>query len=119
MVFDEKTGELVTDGTWNYKPPSAKDIPIVFNASLLPNSSNPYGVLRSKQMSVQNSLESQHVHQLAASSASFSILFAVRQALAAAKADRGDTKWFGINSPATVEEVALAADVSAEMLGIP
>lgn len=40
--------QLVTDSTWEYKIPSAKDIPIDFRASLLPNSSNPSGFLRSK-----------------------------------------------------------------------
>lgn len=40
--------QLVTDSTWDYKIPSSKDIPHDFRASLLPNSSNPSGFLRSK-----------------------------------------------------------------------
>jgi xanthine dehydrogenase molybdopterin-binding subunit B len=40
--------QLVTDSTWDYKIPSSKDIPHDFRTSLLPNSSNPAGFLRSK-----------------------------------------------------------------------
>ncbi|XP_058101391.1 uncharacterized protein LOC131245742 [Magnolia sinica] len=106
-IYDQKTGRLTTDGTWTYKPPSSKDIPIVLNASLLPNSSNPYGVLRSK-------FSGEPPYATACSA-----LFAVRQAIAAGKSEWGDSKWFGLNSPATVEEVARAADVPSHMLNIP
>lgn len=41
---------MITNGTWEYKPPSSADIPIVFNVSLLKNAPNPLGVLRSKAM---------------------------------------------------------------------
>lgn len=27
VVYDEKTGHLITDGTWTYKPPAASCIP--------------------------------------------------------------------------------------------
>eukprot|EP00262_Sarcandra_glabra_P020984 TRINITY_DN8564_c0_g3_i1.p1 TRINITY_DN8564_c0_g3~~TRINITY_DN8564_c0_g3_i1.p1 ORF type:complete len:502 (+),score=86.46 TRINITY_DN8564_c0_g3_i1:44-1507(+) len=106
-VYDRKTGNLLTDGTWTYKPPSSKDIPIVFNASLLPNSSNPSGVLRSK-------FSGEPPYATACSA-----FFAVRQAIAAGKLEWGDNMWFGLKSPATVEEVALAADVSSDLLVIP
>ncbi|KAL5996710.1 hypothetical protein ACLOJK_007630 [Asimina triloba] len=106
-VHNKKTGKLITDGTATYKPPSSKDIPIIFNASLLPNSTNPYGVQRSK-FSGEPSIAS-----------ATSVFFAVRQAIAAAKSDRGDTKWFELNAPLTVDEVALTANVSSDMLNVP
>lgn len=34
-------GTLITDGTWEYKPPSALDIPIVFNLDMLKDAPNP------------------------------------------------------------------------------
>ncbi|CAL1535967.1 unnamed protein product, partial [Lymnaea stagnalis] len=48
MTFDPATGKALTDGTWTYKPPLAKDLPIKFNVKFMRNTPNPKGVLRSK-----------------------------------------------------------------------
>jgi xanthine dehydrogenase molybdopterin-binding subunit B len=40
--------QLVSTGTWEYKPPSAFDIPLDLNVLLIPKSPNPEGVLGSK-----------------------------------------------------------------------
>ncbi|XP_039288989.1 xanthine dehydrogenase isoform X2 [Nilaparvata lugens] len=50
LVYDKQTGKLLTDRTWNYKPPGSKDIPANFHVTLVKNSRNPLGVLRSKEM---------------------------------------------------------------------
>eukprot|EP00948_MAST-09A_sp_MAST-9A-sp1_P004224 g4224.t1 len=48
LEFDAKDGTLLTDGTWNYKIPSAFDIPSVFNVTLAPNMNNTSGFIGSK-----------------------------------------------------------------------
>jgi xanthine dehydrogenase/oxidase len=45
VVFDPTTGGLLTDGTWEYKIPSSKDIPIDFRVKFLFNAPNPSGFL--------------------------------------------------------------------------
>ncbi|KAG5888275.1 hypothetical protein JTB14_025195 [Gonioctena quinquepunctata] len=47
IVFDDK-GNNLTNRTWTYKPPGAKDIPQNFRVWIPGNIPNPMGVLRSK-----------------------------------------------------------------------
>ncbi|XP_059139151.1 uncharacterized protein LOC131927492 [Physella acuta] len=50
ILFDEKTGKVLNDSTWEYKPPSAKDIPIDWRIHLMSDVSNPFGVCSSKNV---------------------------------------------------------------------
>lgn len=54
LVFNRENGELLTNRTWTYKPPGAKDIPLDFRVSFVRKSSNPFGVLRSKGLQSRN-----------------------------------------------------------------
>ena len=48
MVFDPTTGAALNAGTWEYKPPMAKDLPMNFNFKFQKNVGNPLGVMSSK-----------------------------------------------------------------------
>jgi len=48
VLMDPKSGGLLSLGTWDYKPPFARDIPIDFRVQLEKNVPNPVGVLSSK-----------------------------------------------------------------------
>ncbi|XP_059139141.1 uncharacterized protein LOC131927489 [Physella acuta] len=48
IVFNADTGRILNDGTWEYKPPTSKDIPIDWRIHLLPDTPNPSGIRSSK-----------------------------------------------------------------------
>ncbi|GBP91387.1 Xanthine dehydrogenase [Eumeta japonica] len=48
LIYDEVTGELLTDRTWTYKPPGIKDIPRDMRIYFRRNTKNEFGVLQSK-----------------------------------------------------------------------
>eukprot|EP01114_Cavostelium_apophysatum_P003508 TRINITY_DN1343_c0_g1_i2.p1 TRINITY_DN1343_c0_g1~~TRINITY_DN1343_c0_g1_i2.p1 ORF type:complete len:1305 (+),score=284.96 TRINITY_DN1343_c0_g1_i2:94-4008(+) len=93
---DKNPGELISNGTWEYKIPSSKDIPIDFRVTLLKNSDNPEGILRSKAVG-----EPPYTMSCGA-------LFALKSAVLDARADRGVRGYFKLNSPATVDSLHLA-----------
>ncbi|KXJ82609.1 hypothetical protein RP20_CCG012771 [Aedes albopictus] len=100
LVYDPISGELLTNRSWNYKPPGAKDIPIDFRIRFLRNSPNPAGVLRSKTTGEP------------ASVMSVVVLCAIRNALLSARQDAGidaDQLWVPLGAPTTPEDIHLLA----------
>jgi len=92
-IIYSPSGELITNGTWEYKPPSSKDIPIQMNVTLLKNSVNANGVLSSKA-----------VGEPPLTMACVGLL-AVQHAIAAARSNIGKSGYFELNSPATVDKI--------------
>ncbi|XP_039281010.1 indole-3-acetaldehyde oxidase [Nilaparvata lugens] len=96
LIFDKETGKLLTDRTWNYKTPGAKDIPANLNITLKRNSKNPHGVLRSKATGEPPLLMS------------FAAVCAMRRAIESARVDSGKQEdWFDIKMPLTCENIWL------------
>ncbi|XP_034488430.1 indole-3-acetaldehyde oxidase [Drosophila innubila] len=98
IVVDKKTGECLTNRTWNYKPPGAKDIPIDLRIELLPKSPNKAGFMRSKATGEP------------AICLAVAVAFALQQALQSARDDAGLPKsWVTLNAPMTPELLVLHA----------
>ncbi|XP_043564200.1 xanthine dehydrogenase-like isoform X1 [Chiloscyllium plagiosum] len=93
MIYDPSTGEVLNPGTWDYKPPFSKSIPINFNIELLKNAPNPMGVLRSKASGEPPQCMS------------CVTLFAVKHAIEAARQDVGKDTYFPLSGPATVDVI--------------
>ncbi|XP_077297593.1 uncharacterized protein LOC143919252 [Arctopsyche grandis] len=102
LVYDEKTGELLTNRTWNYKPPGVKDIPIDFRIKFLQNSPNPAGVLRSKATGEPPL------------NMAIGIVTAIRQAITSARMEIGlpTNEWYNIDIPLTTENIIQATNSS-------
>ncbi|KAK3289624.1 hypothetical protein CYMTET_2955 [Cymbomonas tetramitiformis] len=92
-VLIGKEGEQLNLGTWEYKIPSAYDIPIEFNVQLLKATPNPSGVLHSKA-------SAEPVMATVSS-----VYFAVKNAMYAARAEKGVADYFSMSVPITVQKI--------------
>eukprot|EP00656_Telonema_subtile_P051412 TRINITY_DN6900_c0_g1_i3.p1 TRINITY_DN6900_c0_g1~~TRINITY_DN6900_c0_g1_i3.p1 ORF type:complete len:674 (+),score=212.13 TRINITY_DN6900_c0_g1_i3:82-2103(+) len=108
-VLWAKDGEQLNLGSWNYKIPSAYDIPEVLNVSLLEGHRNTSrnAVLGSKACAEP------------AMPLAISAFFAVKQAIYSARVDRGNTDFFDLNTPATVQAIATACLTQETDLDVP
>lgn len=95
-IFDSETGKCVNNGTWEYKPPMAKDVPIDFRIKFIENKPNPLGVLGSKATGEPPLILSN------------SVLFAVRAAIEASRKEKGLNGHFKLDLPATIDKVQQA-----------
>ncbi|KAJ8955360.1 hypothetical protein NQ318_003457 [Aromia moschata] len=93
QIVTGEEGEVLTNRTWNYKPPGAKDIPINFHVKFPRNNPNPVGVLKSKAVGEPPFC------------LSVSIPLAIRQAVASVReeVDKNASKWYPFDGPSTVE----------------
>ncbi|XP_072372292.1 xanthine dehydrogenase-like isoform X2 [Scyliorhinus torazame] len=106
MIYDPKSGEVLNAGTWDYKPPFSKSIPINFNIELLKNAPNPMGVLRSKASGEPPQCMS------------CVTLFAVKRAIEAAREQAGQSTYFPLSGPATVDVIQTSCLVDPTIFSI-
>ncbi|GFS19659.1 xanthine dehydrogenase [Elysia marginata] len=106
-VFDGRTGRILSDGTWNYKPPTTKDIPIDWRVHLLPDTPNPVGI-RSSKASGEPSI-----------GLSVGALLANKLAIQAAKKDLfGSEDFIPIIAPFTVERAQQSVGLDESVLAL-
>ncbi|XP_061392406.1 uncharacterized protein LOC133327888 [Musca vetustissima] len=107
-VTDKTTGQLMTNRTWNYKPPGPKDIPIDFRIELLAKSPNKAGFMRSKATGEPSIC------------LAVNVTFALQQAIQSARDDAGlKKKWITLNAPMTPEYILLNAGTNVDMMTFP
>jgi xanthine dehydrogenase/oxidase len=96
QLMYEPDGRLYSNGTWEYKPPTSKSIPIDFRVTISrggrPNKDDA-AVAGSRALG-----EPPFV-------LSTSVFFAIKQAIMAARRDQGDDSWFTMTAPATVGRI--------------
>lgn len=96
LIYDENTGQLLTNRSWNYTPPMDRDIPIDFRIQLRKNAPNPLGVLRSKSTGEPPLC------------CAVCVTFAIKNALLSARNDAGvKENWFNFDMPYTPEFIQL------------
>jgi xanthine dehydrogenase/oxidase len=104
MLYDDQGGPI-TDNTWTYKPPCTKTIPADFRVALL--TYEKYGSqngLPVDTYGIQSSKSAGEPPLVLANT----VFFALKHAVAAARADNGDQSWPALDSPATVERIRMA-----------
>jgi len=102
IKYDPTTGEKLTNGTWHYKPPLNRDIPVDFRVTLLKNSVNRSGVVRSKATGEPPICMS------------ISVLFALRNAIDAARKDAGQPEWYQLDGPGTIDKLLKLSSTKTE-----
>ncbi|KHN33344.1 Xanthine dehydrogenase [Glycine soja] len=90
------SGCLYTCGPGAYKIPSVNDVPFKFNVSLLKGHPNVKAIHSSKAVG-------EPPFFLASA-----VLFAIKDAIIAARAEMGRNEWFPLDSPATPERIRMA-----------
>uniref|UniRef100_A0A1B0DAA3 Uncharacterized protein n=1 Tax=Phlebotomus papatasi TaxID=29031 RepID=A0A1B0DAA3_PHLPP len=107
LVYNRITGELLTDRSWNYKPPGAKDIPVDFRVTLLQTISSASGILGSKACSEP------------AVSMAVVVVSALRKALESARKDAGAPDIFiTLNASTTKEDILILAGTPDEQFAL-
>ncbi|XP_075976856.1 uncharacterized protein LOC142977054 [Anticarsia gemmatalis] len=103
IVYKE-TGELVTDRTWDYYIPQARDIPQDMRVYFEENTFRNEIILNAKGIGEPPT------------SLAVVVTFAIREAITSARRDAGisTTEWFSIDGPWNVEQVCMAAKTSTE-----
>ncbi|PZC72657.1 hypothetical protein B5X24_HaOG210768 [Helicoverpa armigera] len=104
LVYDSNTGELLTDRTWNYYVPLARDIPQDFRVYLRKNPNFNKTILGSKACGEPPICMS------------VVIPIAIREAIVAARQECGipSTTWFNIDGPYTTEQICLACETNTD-----
>ncbi|XP_059612740.1 uncharacterized protein LOC132259204 [Phlebotomus argentipes] len=103
IIYHPGTGEILTNRTWNYKPPGAKDIPVDFRVSFMNRKNLPTGILGAKATGEPSQC------------LSLSAIFALRNAIESARKDAGLEHCFiQMDAPTTKEDILLLSGTNSK-----
>ncbi|XP_045773781.1 xanthine dehydrogenase 1-like [Maniola jurtina] len=104
LVYDPDTGELLTNRTWDYWVPQARDIPQDFRIYFRKRSFSTELILGAKGTGEP------------ATCMGIVVAFALRAAIAALRLESGipKTQWFPIDGPFTVDKIGVACAVNTD-----
>ncbi|XP_048090843.1 aldehyde oxidase 5 isoform X1 [Alosa alosa] len=91
-------GVLMTRGPSQYKVPALSDVPTQLNVHLLPDSHNPHAIYSSKGIGEPPVFFG------------CTLFFAIKEAIAAARRERGLSDRFPLSSPASAEKIRMACE---------
>ncbi|XP_053217062.1 aldehyde oxidase 4-like isoform X3 [Podarcis raffonei] len=104
-IYFSPEGQQYTLGPDTYKIPAVCDVPEQFRIYLLPNSRNPIAIYSSKGVGEAGVFQA------------CSVFFAIRDAVAAARKERGLHRVFTMDSPLNIERIRMACvDDFTEMI---
>ena len=106
VLYDKWNGELISNGTWEYKPPLAVNVPRQFSVYL--HSGNTTGRILSSKASGEPPLV-----------LATSVFAALRGAIASARFDVGEKAFFEMPVPCTIESVLRLVAPARELLRVP
>ncbi|KAK3793085.1 hypothetical protein RRG08_038590 [Elysia crispata] len=107
IFYSKETGQLLNDGTWEYKPPTTKDIPIDWRIHFLPDTPNTSGILSSKAVGEPPI------------GLAMGALLAIKQGVYSVREDlSGDHTFLPINAPLTVEKAQMASSIQTKYLHV-
>lgn len=105
IIYDSSTGQVLNDGTWEYKPPTTKDIPIDWRIHLLPDAPNPVGIRGSKATGEPPT------------GLAVGALLAVKLGLESAQKDlTGSSSFIKVDIPFTLDKIQQGVGVKVEHL---
>jgi len=105
FLQSEETGQVISDGTWEYKIPCAQDVPLELNVEFFPRPFDE-GIMSSKASGEPPLV------------LATSVFCALRQAVAAGRKEFGKTGHFRMDAPSTPRDIALAIGAGPEAMAI-
>jgi xanthine dehydrogenase/oxidase len=111
-IYYAENGMLYPDGTWNYKPPETRNIPIDFNVYIL-----KYVRMDEKTFApmdhygIQSSKSTGEPPLVLANT----VFFAIKHAIMDFRKAQGHAEWIALESPATIERIQQACKVAGSM----